>query len=339
MPITEVEGRRVKLTHLDRVLWPRHRHHQGASCSTTTRRVAASCSRTRASRLVSFVRTPDGVDGQRFFQKRPPAGTPEWVTVTERVRSSGELMEQVRGQRPAPPSMWAGNLACVEIHTPQWRAAAPDVADRLVLDLDPGEGSTVVDCCRVALRTARAARRGRHHGVGQDQRLQGPAPAGRAARRVAGRRAGLRPARWRRSWRPPTPDRVVSRMTKADRAGRVFIDWSQNSASKTTAVPYTVRAREPADRLRPAVLGRGGRRARSPEQLDFTMDDVPGRVEPSPATCSRDCSTPAARARCRGEPAARSGARRAYCCWAPARCSASSFSSSSLSEVFSRVPP
>ncbi len=274
MPITEVEGRLVKLTHLDRVLWPAtgttkaELLHYYAS-------VAAVLLPHARGRLASFVRTPDGVDGQRFFQKRPPAGTPDWVKVTERVRSSGEYMPQVE-VNDLPTLVWAGNLSCVEIHTPQWRAADPDLADRLVLDLDPGEGSTSVDCCRVALDlrerladdgiTAWAKTSG-SKGLHLLAALRDASPE--AARAYARRVAQDLEAR--------DPRRVVSRMTKADRTGRVFIDWSQNSASKTTAVPYTVRARERPTVSAPLSWDEVAA-ARRPEQLVFTVDDVSARV-------------------------------------------------------------
>jgi bifunctional non-homologous end joining protein LigD len=274
MPITEVEGRSLKLSHLDRVLWTGTGTTKAELLHYYATVADVLLPHTR-DRLVSFVRTPDGVDGQRFFQKRPPAGTPDWVTVTQRVRSSGELMDQVE-VNDLPTLVWAANLACVELHTPQWKAAAPDVADRLVLDLDPGEGCTVIDCCRVALNlrerlaadgvTAWAKTTG-SKGLHLLAALHGATPeAARAyARRVA------------QDLESREPDRVVSRMTKADRTGRVFIDWSQNSASKTTAVPYTVRARElptvstPLSWEEVAAAG-------APEQLGFTIAEVPGRL-------------------------------------------------------------
>lgn len=274
MPITEVEGRRIKVSHLDRVLWPEtgttkaELLHYYAS-------VAAALVPHAAGRPVSFVRTPAGVDGQRFFQKRPPAGTPEWVTTSGTVRHSGELMEQVQ-VNDLPTLMWAGNLACVEIHTPQWRAATPALADRLVLDLDPGEGCSVVDCCRVALllreRLAEdglqtwaktSGSKGLHLLV--PLRGESPGSATAYAKRVA------------RELEELHPGHVVSKMTKADRAGRVFIDWSQNSASKTTAVPYTVRAR-PAPTVSAPVTWDEVGAALKPEHLAFTIADVPGRL-------------------------------------------------------------
>lgn len=274
MPITEVEGRRLKLSHLDRVLWPRTGTTKAEMLHYYATVADVLLPHTRG-RPVSFVRTPDGVDGQRFFQKRPPVGTPGWVRTAEVPRRSGETMDQVLVEDLAT-LMWAGNLACVEIHTPQWRAAAPQTADRLVIDLDPGPDRTVIDCCRVALllRERLAAdgletwaktsgSKGLH--LYAALRDASPGSASDYARRVA------------RELERRRPEQVVSRMTKADRAGRVFLDWSQNNAKKTTATPYTVRARQTPTVSAP-VSWREVAAARDPGDLTFTIDDVPGRV-------------------------------------------------------------
>lgn len=274
MPMTEVEGRTLRLTHLDRVLWPatgttkaEMLHYYASVAEVLLPHVRG--------RQVSFVRTPDGVEGQRFFQKRPPAGTPGWVTVAETVRGSGEVMEQVQVDDLAT-LVWAGNLSCVEIHTHQWKAGSPQLADRLVLDLDPGPGRTVVDCCRVALllrdRLAedgvRAwAKTSGSKGLHLLAAVRGATPAETSgyARRVA------------RELEAGHPDAVISRMTRADRTGRVFIDWSQNAARKTTAAPYTVRAR-PAPTVSAPLSWQEVAAVRRPEQLDLTIADVPGRI-------------------------------------------------------------
>ncbi|MBM9509249.1 non-homologous end-joining DNA ligase [Actinacidiphila acididurans] len=274
MPITEVEGRRLKLSHLDRVLWPRTGTTKGEMLHYYAT-VAPVLLPYTVGRPVSFVRTPDGVAGQRFFQKRPPAGTPDWVTTADTLRKSGEFMSQVLVD-DLPTLIWAGNLACVEIHTPQWLAADPGTADRLVIDLDPGPDRTVIDCCRVALLlrerlaedglTAWAKTSG-SKGLHLYAALRDASPraAGDYAKRVA------------QELERRHPDRVISRMTRADRTGRVFLDWSQNSAKKTTATAYTVRAQE-----RPTVSvplsWREVAEADDPAGLVFTIDDVPGRV-------------------------------------------------------------
>lgn len=274
MPITEVGGRRITLSHLDRVLWPDTGTTKGELLhyyATVADALIPHC----AGRPVSFVRTPDGVQGQRFFQKRPPAGTPDWVTTSETPRKSGELMPQVQVNDLAT-LMWAANLACVEIHTPQWVSAAPDAADRLVVDLDPGPGRTVVDCCAVALQLRdrlaadglRAfAKTSGSKGLHLYAALRGAdaEQASAYARAVA------------RDLERAHPDRVVSRMAKADRAGRVFLDWSQNSRKKTTATPYTVRAR-PEPTVSTPLTWDEVESAASPGDLVFTIADVPARL-------------------------------------------------------------
>jgi bifunctional non-homologous end joining protein LigD len=274
MPITEVEGRRLKLSHLDRVLWPRTGTTKAEMLHYYATVAGVLLPHTRG-RPVSFVRTPDGVDGQRFFQKRPPVGTPEWVTTARVLRKSGEFMDQVLLD-DLPTLIWAGNLACVEIHTPQWLAAAPQTADRLVIDLDPGPGRTVIDCCRVALML-----RERLAGDGLATWAKTSGSKGLhlyAALRGAGSRAaGDYAKRVAQELERRHPDQVISRMTRADRAGRVFLDWSQNSAKKTTATAYTVRARE-APTVSAPVSWREVAAARDPARLTFTIDDMPGRL-------------------------------------------------------------
>jgi bifunctional non-homologous end joining protein LigD len=274
MPITEVEGRQIKLSHLDRVLWPRTGTTK-AELLHYYATVAEALIPHVAGRPVSFVRTPDGVEGQRFFQKRPPAGTPDWVTVSGTVRSSGEVMDQVQINDLAT-LVWSGNLACVEIHTPQWRSAAPGVADRLVLDLDPGEGCSVIDCCRVALLL-----RDRLDEDGIETFAKTTGSKGLhlfAALRGAGsKEASDYAKRVARELEEREPERIISKMARAERAGRVFIDWSQNSAKKTTAAPYAVRARAEPTVSAPVSWDEVAA-ATDPARLVFTIGDVPDRL-------------------------------------------------------------
>jgi bifunctional non-homologous end joining protein LigD len=274
MPITEVEGRRLTLSHLDRVLWPDTGTTKGALLHYYATVADALLPYIRG-RAASFVRTPDGVRGQRFFQKRPPAGTPGWVTVAETVRHSGELMDQVQVNDLAT-LMWAANLACVEIHVHQWPAGAPEHADRLVLDLDPGEGCTVTDACAVALllrdRLAEdgitawaktSGAKGLHLLAGV--RDASPATTSAYAKRIA------------QELQARHPDQVVSTMAKAERTGRVFIDWSQNSERKTNAAPYTVRA-QAAPTVSAPLSWDEVAAVDDPAELTFTIGQLPERL-------------------------------------------------------------
>ncbi|WP_405578107.1 non-homologous end-joining DNA ligase [Streptomyces sp. NBC_01190] len=274
MPITEVEGRRLTLSNLDRVLWPRTGTTKGELLHyyATVADVLLPYVRGRAA---SFVRTPDGVEGQRFFQKRPPAGTPDWVTVAEELRHSGEPMEQVQVNDLAT-LIWAGNLACVEIHVHQWPAGAPERADRLVLDLDPGEGRTVVDCCEVALRLRE---RLAEDGIEVWAKTSGAKGLHllAAVRRATPKSTSAYAKRVAQELQARHPGQVVSTMAKAHRAGRVFIDWSQNAQRKTTAAPYTVRAQS-APGVSAPISWDEVAAARDPAELAFTIRDVPTRI-------------------------------------------------------------
>ncbi|MER5431233.1 non-homologous end-joining DNA ligase [Streptomyces sp. NPDC002588] len=241
-PITEVEGRRLALSNLEKVLYPATGFTKGEVLHyyATVADVLLPHLRDRP---LSFLRYPDGPDGQVFFAKNVPPGTPEWVTTAEVPRSEGPA-RMVLVQDLAS-LMWAANLV-TEFHTPQWVIQEPGEADRLVFDLDPGAPATVVECCEVALwlRERLAA-----DGIEAYAKTSGSkglhllaAVRGASSERVTeyAKRLAVEAERG-------MPRLVVHRMTRSLRPGKVFVDWSQNAARKTTAAPYTLRARaEPA---------------------------------------------------------------------------------------------
>ncbi|NEE29442.1 ATP-dependent DNA ligase, partial [Streptomyces sp. SID7982] len=170
----------------------------------------------------------------------PPPGTPAWVETTPVPRSEDQGARQVV-VRDLASLMWAANLV-VEFHTPQWRTGAPGVADRMVFDLDPGSPATVVECCAVALWLRERLAGDGLAAYGKTSGSKGlhllvplePTPSGEVsayAKRLAMEAEEALPAL------------ALHRMKRALRPGKVFVDFSQNSASKTTATPYTLRAR------------------------------------------------------------------------------------------------
>ncbi|MFF5298287.1 non-homologous end-joining DNA ligase [Streptomyces sp. NPDC013161] len=237
-PITEVEGRRVALSNLDKVLYPATGFTKGEVLHyyATTAEVLLPHLRDRP---VSFLRYPDGPEGQVFFTKNVPPGTPDWVTTAEVPRSEGPA-RMVLVQDLAS-LMWAANLV-TEFHTPQWVIGAPGLADRLVFDLDPGAPATVVECCAVAVwLRERLAADGitayvKTSGAKGLHLLAGVAPV--SSERVVSYAKALAVEA-----ETALPQLVVHRMTRSLRVGKVFVDWSQNAARKTTAAPYTLRAR------------------------------------------------------------------------------------------------
>ncbi|MGW4318945.1 non-homologous end-joining DNA ligase [Streptomyces sp. NPDC004684] len=271
-PITEVEGRRVALSNLDKVLYPATGFTKGEVLHYYASVADVLLPHLR-DRPLSFLRYPDGADGERFFVKNVPPGTPEWVTTAEVPRSAGAARMVV--VQDLASLMWAANLV-TEFHTPQWVVQAPGEADRLVFDLDPGAPATVVECCRVALwlRERLAA-----DGISAWAKTSGSkgmhlvaAVRGASSERASEYAKGLAVEAEK-----AMPELVLHRMTRRLRPGKVFVDWSQNAARKTTAAPYTLRARgvptvsAPVTWEEVAGCEDGG-------GLEFRAEDVMGRV-------------------------------------------------------------
>ncbi|MFF8277584.1 non-homologous end-joining DNA ligase [Streptomyces lateritius] len=273
-PITEVEGRRLALSNLDKVLHPASGTTKGELLHYYATVGPAFLPHLR-DRPVSFLRYPDGPEGQLFFTKNPPPGTPAWVTTAPVPRSEDPRARQVVVQ-DLPSLMWAANLV-VEFHTPQWRTDSPAVADRLVLDLDPGPPATVVECCLVArwLRERLAddgleafAKTSGAKGLHLLVPLE-PTPSEEVsayAKRLAVEAEA------------DHPGLIVHRMAKALRGGKVFVDHSQNAAAKTTATPYTLRAR-PLPAVSAPVTWEEVEGCDDPRRLVLLMDDIAPRLE------------------------------------------------------------
>ncbi|MFJ2026219.1 non-homologous end-joining DNA ligase [Streptomyces sp. NPDC087897] len=274
-PITEVEGRRISLSNLDKVLYPATGTTKGEVLHYYAATAGGVILPHLRDRPVSFLRYPDGPGGQLFFTKNPPPGTPAWVATTPVPRSEDQAARQVVVEDLAS-LMWAANLV-VEFHTPQWRTAAPGVADRLVLDLDPGSPATVVECCAVALWLRERLAADGLTAYGKTSGSKGlhllvplaPTPSEEAsayAKRLA------------REVEEALPELALHRMKRALRPGKVFVDFSQNAASKTTATPYTLRAR-PEPTVSAPVTWDEIAACREAGTLEFRAEDMAGRLE------------------------------------------------------------
>ncbi|MCX4829330.1 non-homologous end-joining DNA ligase [Streptomyces sp. NBC_01016] len=271
-PITEVEGRRLTLSNLEKVLYPESGFTKGELLHYYATAAEALLPHLR-DRPVSFLRFPDGPRGQQFFAKNVPPGTPSWVKTAEVSRSDG-VSRQILVQ-DLPTLMWAANLV-TEFHTPQWRADAPGRADRLVFDLDPGAPADIVQCCEVGVwLRERLARDGleayaKTSGSKGLHLLVPLVPT--ASERVSAYAKGLA-----QEAEGAMPRLVVHRMARGLRRGKVFVDHSQNSAAKTTAVAYTLRARVSPTVSAP-VTWREVEGCRSSGGLVFDAGDVVARL-------------------------------------------------------------
>ncbi|MBC3192033.1 ATP-dependent DNA ligase [Pseudonocardia sp. C8] len=233
------------------------------------------------SRPVTLKRWPDGVESSSFFEKDVSRHAPPWLR-TARVGTPGGRSESadfaVLGD--AEGLAWAANLAALELHVPQWRLGPRDgrhPPDRVVFDLDPGEGTTILDCCRVALRLRAllddhglpvypSTSGGKGMQLYLPVRVTEPERTSEFAREVAERLAAAH------------PKETIAVMTRARRRGKVFVDWSQNNTAKTTIASYSLRGRERPTVATPLTWDEV-EACREPEDLVFTLVDLPGRLD------------------------------------------------------------
>jgi bifunctional non-homologous end joining protein LigD len=270
--VVEVDGRRLSLSHLDKPLYPASGFTKAAVLSYYEQ-VAPLLLPHLQGRPASFVRCPGGVEGERFWAKRVPPGAPDWISDLEVELRTGPARQVVVSDLAT--LIWAGNLDTIEIHVPQWRDA-PELHDRLIVDLDPGEGADMLYCCAAALAVRAVLA---EDGLDTWAKTSGskglhltvpliPAPAV-AVNAYAKRLAQRLKAEY--------PQLIVSRMGKELRRDRVLLDWSQNASAKTTVAAYSLRAQ-----AEPTVSTPVGWEeiadCRDPEELSFTADELPERL-------------------------------------------------------------
>ncbi|GAA5162725.1 DNA ligase D [Amycolatopsis dongchuanensis] len=235
-----------------------------------------------AGRPVTFIRYPDGVGGQQFFEKNAPQGAPDWLRTallpsTGSRGSGGTISYPLIDDLPA--LVWAANMAALELHIPQWTVGPGPKRrppDRLVFDLDPGEGTTIVECCRVAERLYEVLREDGLTPYAKTSGSKGMQVYAGIRTRSADAPSAYAKAVAERFARE-TPELVTAKMAKSLRPGKVFIDWSQNNPAKTTVAPYSLRGREHPTASTP-VSWDEVRACRRAQDLVFTADDVLERV-------------------------------------------------------------
>jgi bifunctional non-homologous end joining protein LigD len=299
----EVEGRRIMLRNLDKILYPATGTTKGEVLHYLTGVSAAILPHLR-DRPTTRKRWPDGVAGPSFFEKNLPRGTPSWIRhVTLPAPGSTKDREMVTYPliNDLPTLVWATNLAALELHVPQWRVDAADRPrhpDLLVIDLDPGPPAGLPECAEVAL-----AVRDRLAADGLDAR---PVTSGGKGLQLYAAVSGEQSAdvvreyvhRLAEELERAMPRLVVSRMTKTLRRGKVLLDWSQNHSAKTTICPYSPRGRDLPTVAAPrdwSELADGGtmRQLQFGEVLDRMPDGDPlAGMLPSPDVAGRGPAVP-----------------------------------------------
>jgi bifunctional non-homologous end joining protein LigD len=282
----DVDGRQLKLSNLSKVLYPEAGFTKGDVIDYYAR-VAEVMVPHLADRPVTFVRFPNGVEGSSFFEKHAPSHAPEWVRCAAVPRGSNSKSDRgldvsyvVIDDRPT--LVWAANLASLEFHVPQWRLGdgedLPKPSDLLVFDLDPGEGTSIVECCKVASWLADEI--GRDGVVAKTSGSKGLQLYLRLVAGAVGDASELA-HELARKLEHDHPDAVVSNMKKALRTNKVLIDWSQNNPYKTTVAVYSMRARPRPTVSTPVTWDEVDVCARDgvPSALEFVATDVLDRID------------------------------------------------------------
>jgi bifunctional non-homologous end joining protein LigD len=269
----DVDGRTLRLTNLDKVLWPKAGFTKGQVIDYYAR-ISPVLLPHLKDRPLTLKRYPNGVEAQHFYEKSCPKHRPDWIR-TEVVSGITFCVVEDRAAM-----VWLGNLADLELHTPMATAVEPDRPTMVIFDLDPGPGTGLSECCALALLL-----RGMFGNLGLECFIKTSGSKGMQLSvplNVPGvtepQTKGFAKA-VAETVEKAQPDRYVSRMTKALRANKVFIDWSQNDEHKTTVCVYSLRAKDRPTVSTPLTWEEVEEGVENPDALVFEAGDVLERVE------------------------------------------------------------
>lgn len=238
----QIDGHDLELSNLDKLMYPDAGFTKGEVIDYYTRLAPVLLPHLK-DRALTRIRYPNGVDGAHFFEKNAPGGTPGWVRLetlpVPGSTKSRETIDFVVVDELAT-LVWVANLASLELHTPQWRIG--EDPDLLVVDLDPGAPAGLKECCGVAVLM--------RDRLAEDGIASYPKTSGKKGMQLCCPIAGEQDSevvsqyakRVAEELASMVPKSITAKMARNLRPGKVFIDWSQNAAAKTTVAPYSLRA-------------------------------------------------------------------------------------------------
>lgn len=278
--VLEVEGREIKLSNLEKVLYPKAGFTKGQLIDYYTR-ISPVLLPHLAERALTLKRYPNGVDGMFFYEKNCPKYRPSWMK-TVKVWSEGNNRFMYYCEAGDLPTLvWLANLADIELHTSLARAADVKRPTVIAFDLDPGTPANIVQCCQVGIWVREIfetfglqsfAKTSGSKGLQIYIPLNTPVTFDQTkafAHAIA------------RLLEEQHPDQVVSDMKKALRVNKVLVDWSQNDDHKTTVNVYSLRAKDQPTVSTPVSWEEVEKclSKADPELLVFTADHVLKRAE------------------------------------------------------------
>lgn len=278
--IVDVQGRKLKLTNLDKVLYPVTGFTKGEVVDYYVR-IAPALLPHLAGRPLTMKRYPEGIDHEYFFEKNAPKFRPDWVRTAPVWSEGNHRTVNYILANDLPTLVWIANLASIELHPSLSLAADLETPTMIVFDLDPGPPANIVQCAEVGLWVREIFN---HFGLQSFPKTSGSKgmqiyvplhtktsydqtkPFAHAIARLL---------------EQEHPDRVVSDMKKAVRTNKVFVDWSQNDRHKTTISVYSLRAREHPTVSTPITWEEVEQalKKKDAQRLVFEAKDVLSRVE------------------------------------------------------------
>jgi bifunctional non-homologous end joining protein LigD len=278
--IVEVEGRKLKLSNLDKVLYPAVGFTKGQVIDYIVH-IAPALLPHLAGRPLTMKRYPEGVDHPYFFEKNAPMHRPDWVETAPIWSEGNQRTVNYILANDLPTLVWIANLASLELHPSLSLAAHIETPTMIVFDLDPGPPANIVQCAQVAIWVRAIFD---HFGLQSFPKTSGSkgmqiyVPLNTKTTYEETKPFAHAVARLLEQ---EHPELVVSDMKKAVRANKIFVDWSQNDRHKTTIAVYSLRARERPTVSTPITWDEVEQtlRKKDAQRLVFEATDVLKRVE------------------------------------------------------------
>jgi bifunctional non-homologous end joining protein LigD len=277
--VLEIEGRELKVSNLDKVLYPQAEFTKGQVIDYYVR-IAPVLLPHLADRPLTLKRYPNGVAGMHFYEKNCPSFRPKWMKTAKIWSEGNNRFMDYCVVADLPTLVWLANLADLELHTSLSRAPEMQQPTVIAFDLDPGPPANIVQCCQVGLwvrdifaefglesfpKTSGSKGLQIYVPLNTAVTYEQTKPFARAIARLLESRH---------------PDRVVSDMKKSLRVNKVFVDWSQNDDYKTTVCVYSLRAKDRPTVSTPVTWKEVENclKKQDPELLVFTSDQALARV-------------------------------------------------------------
>ena len=278
--IVEVNGRKLKLSNLDKVLYPAAGFTKGQVIDYYVRMAPVLLPHI-AEHPLTLKRYPEGVDQEFFYEKNAPAHRPDWVKVAPIWSEGNHRNVNYVLANDLPTLVWVANLASIELHPSLSLAKDIDCPTVIAFDLDPGPPATIVECCQVGLWLREIFE---HFGLqtlpktSGSKGLQVYVPLHTPISYDETKPFAHALARLLESEHPQL---VVSDMKKVLRVGKVLVDWSQNDEHKTTVSVYSLRAKERPTVSTPITWDEveACLKRKDPARLVFEANDVLERIE------------------------------------------------------------